>query len=51
MIEAGTTGARLCPFWSSFEAVGDLFARWKTTSRLLRERESAVDPNLEDAAT
>jgi hypothetical protein len=33
------------------ETAGDLFARWKTAGRLLRERQTAVDANFEDAAT
>jgi hypothetical protein len=33
------------------ETTGDLFARRKATGRLLRERETVVNANLEDAAT
>jgi hypothetical protein len=33
------------------ETTGDLFARRKAAARLLRERQSAVDANFEDAAT
>jgi hypothetical protein len=33
------------------ETAGDLFARRKATGCLLRERQSAVDSNFEDAAT
>jgi hypothetical protein len=35
----------------SGETAGDLFARRKAAGRLLRERQSAVDANFEDAAT
>jgi hypothetical protein len=33
------------------ETTGNLFARRKAAARLLRERQSAVDANFEDAAT
>src|SRR5580704_14196410 len=44
--------ASLYPSYAlSGETAGDLFARRKTTARLLRKRQSAIDANFEDAAT